>query len=63
MNLVELYEQVPAERHPEIVVGDRLFFDGEEYVVLADGDLKLVRSEKEMLLRIDRISGELGAGL
>ena len=60
MNLVELYEQVPAERHPEIVVvGDRLFFDGEEYVVLADGDLRLVRSEKEILLRIDRISGEL----
>lgn len=64
MNLVELYQQTPVEKHPEIVVaGDRLFFDGEEYLVLADGDLKLVRSEKELLLRMDQISGELGAGL
>lgn len=47
MNIVELYKQVPAERHSEIVVsGDRLFYDGEEYVIGDDGELKLVHSHK-----------------
>lgn len=45
--LVELYQQTPAERHSEIIVsGDRLFFDGEEYVVCSNGEVNLVRSQK-----------------
>ena len=47
MNLKELYDQTPVGRHSEIVVsGDRLYFDGEEYVIRQDGELKLVHSHK-----------------
>jgi len=61
MNLVELYEQLPVEKHQEIVVsGDRLFFEGEEYLILADGELKLVHSDKELLQRVDQIRTKLG---
>ncbi len=36
-------------RHHEIVVsGDRLFFENEEYVINAEGELKLIRSQKEL---------------
>jgi hypothetical protein len=45
MNLTELYEQTPVERHSEIVIsGYRLFFGGEEYIVDSEGELKLIRS-------------------
>ncbi len=57
MNLRELYEQTPVERHPEIIVsGDRLFFDNEEYLITGDGELRLIRSQKgveEQLADID----------
>ena len=47
MNIVELYRQVPVESHPEITIsGDRLFFDGEEYVIDEDGKLSLIHSHK-----------------
>ena len=36
MNIVELYEKVPVERHSEIMIlGDRLYIDNEEYVIAA----------------------------
>jgi len=61
MNLVQFYEQTPVERHPEIVVsGDRLYFDGEEYVSAADGELKLVHSQKELEQRLAQIETKLG---
>ena len=60
MNLVELYNQTPVERHSEIVVsGDRLFFDGEEYVIDAEGELKLVRSQKGLEQQVARITTKL----
>ena len=47
MNLVQFYQQTPVERHSEIVVsGDRLYFDGEEYAIRQDGELKLLHSHK-----------------
>ena len=47
MSIVELYEKVPVERHLEIVVsGDRLYFENEEYLIVGDGELKLVHSHK-----------------
>ncbi len=60
MNLVELYEQTPIERHGEIVVsGDRLFFDGEEYVVGAKEELRLVRSSKQLEEGLAQIEAKL----
>jgi len=61
MNIVELYAQTPVERHQEIAVsGDRVFFDGEEYVIGGDGDLKLVRSQKGVEQRLGQIGTKLG---
>lgn len=61
MNIVELYKQTPVERHQEIVVsGDRLFFDSEEYVIDGNGELRLARSQKDLLQKIDEIRIKLG---
>lgn len=61
MKLTELYEQTPVERHSEIVIsGDRLFFDGEEYIIDSDRELRLIRSSKELAQRLEQIQGELG---
>ena len=61
MNIVELYKQTPVERHQEIVVSsDRLFFVGEEYIINGDGELRLVRSQKDLLQKIDEIRTKLG---
>lgn len=60
MNTVELYGMTPAERHQEIVItGDRLFFEGEEYVIRGDGELKLVRSDAEVKQRLGSIEAKL----
>ena len=57
MNLVELYARTSVARHSEIIVsGERVFFDGEEYIITGiDGELRLVRSEKELKQRLARI--------
>ncbi len=61
MNLVQLYETTPVERHQEIVVsGGRLFFDNEEYTIKGDGELRLVHSHKELLNKVDQIRAKLG---
>ena len=61
MNLTELYQQIPQERHGEISIsGDRLFFDNEEYIVTADGELKLVYSQKQLEQRLALIEAKLG---
>lgn len=61
MNIVELYKQTPVERHQEIVVsGDRLFFDSEEYIINGDGELRLSRSQKDLLQKVDEIRAKLG---
>ena len=60
MNIVELYKQTPLARHHEITVsGDRLFFDGEEYIIVADGELKLVRSVKGLEQALTKIQTKL----
>jgi len=60
MNLVELYKQTPVARHSEIIVSsDRLFFDGEEYILQGDGELKLIRSEKELKQKLIAIEAKL----
>lgn len=49
MNLAELYAQTPAAKHPEIVVtGDRLFYQGGEYVIDGNEELKLIRSQEKL---------------
>jgi hypothetical protein len=56
MNLIEFYEQTPVVRHPEIIVsGDRLFFDEEGDIIRGDGELKLIRSEKQSRQRLEQI--------
>ena len=61
MNIVELYKQTPVERHHEIVVsGDRVFFDGEEYVINAEKELRLIRSQKGLEQQLAQIETKLG---
>ena len=56
MNLIEIYKQTSVARHPEIIVsGERVFFDDEEYILQPDGELKLVRSGKELKQRLAHI--------
>ena len=60
MNLIELYKQTPVARHSEIIVSsDRLFFDGEEYILQGDGELKFIRSEKELKQKLIAIEAKL----
>ncbi|HEY40740.1 MAG TPA: hypothetical protein G4O18_02650 [Dehalococcoidia bacterium] len=60
MNIVELYELVPQERHSEVVVsGDRLFFDGDEYIIEGEDELRLVHSQKELEQQLTRIETRL----
>jgi len=61
VDLVQLYQQTPVARHPEIIVSnDRVFFDDEEYIIQPDGELKLVRSEKELKQKLIAIEAKLG---
>ena len=60
MNIVEFYAKTPVERHLEIVVsGDRLYFDNEEYVILANDELKLIHSHKELEKNIASVKATL----
>lgn len=60
MNIIELYAKTPVERHHEIVVsGDRLFFDGEEYVIGGEEELRLVRSNKRLEQHLAQIESKL----
>ena len=65
MNLVELYKQIPVERHQDIrVVGDRIFVKDtggsvDEYFL--DGEeLWLIRSDKEQKQDLKLIKAKLG---
>ena len=61
MNLVQFYQQTPVKWHSEMIVsGDRLYFDGEEYIITGiDEELRLVRSEKELKERLARIEDKV----
>lgn len=67
MNLVELYEQTPVERHQDIkVVGDSVFIkdaDGDvvEYLLDSQGELWLVRSDKKLKGDVAAIKNKVGA--
>jgi len=58
MNIFELYEKVPEERHNEIVVeGDHLYFDDEEYIINdITKELTLIRSHKKILQELDKLA-------
>ena len=61
MNLVELYKQIPVERHHEILASDgRVFFENEEYEIDAEGELKLIRSQKGLEQHLAQIRTKLG---
>jgi len=61
MNIMELYQQTPVERHHEIIIsGNRLFFDGEEYIISGiDRELKLIHSHKGLEKEIASIKATL----
>ena len=65
MNLIQLYEQLPVERHKDIkVAGDRVLVrdaDGNvaEYLI-SDDELWLVRCDKEQKEDIKAIKAKLG---
>ena len=66
MNLVELYQQTPAERHRDIkVVGDRVFVkdaDGNvaEYLISDGDELWLARSDRQQKQDFQAIKAKLG---
>jgi len=61
MNITQLYAQTPVERHHEIIVsGDRLYFENQEYILGADGELKLARSQKGLEQGLAQIATKLG---
>lgn len=66
MNLAELYEKTPIARHKDIKVsGDKVFVkdtDGsvDEYLVVDDGELWLVRSDREVKRDVKAIRDRLG---
>ena len=67
MNLAELYEKTPIARHKDIKVsGDKVFVkdtDGsvDEYLVVDNGELWLVRSDREVKRDVKAIRDRLGA--
>ncbi|MFC2072793.1 hypothetical protein ACFLUU_08910 [Chloroflexota bacterium] len=57
---MELYAKTPRERHHEIVVsGGRLYFDGEEYVINAQGEHRLIHSNRRLEERLAQIGKKL----
>ena len=67
MNLTELYEQTPVERHRDIrISGDRVFVKGtegnvDEYLVSGEEqELHLIRSDREQRQDIKAIKSKLG---
>ncbi len=68
MNLIELYQQMPVERHGDIKVSeDRVFVrdtDGnvDEYLISGETqELCLIRSDKEQRQDIKAIRKKIGA--
>ena len=50
------------ERHREIVgSGSRLFYDGEEYLIGADGELALVHSHKALEQKLQQVLAQVQA--
>jgi len=67
MNLIELYKQVPVERHGDIkVVGERVFVKDTEgnigEYLISDEELWLVHSDGEQKQDIKAIKSKLGIG-
>jgi len=61
MTLMELYARTPVKRHHEIVVdGNRVYFDNEEYLIAADGELRLIHSHKWLRRDMEKIKKKLG---
>jgi len=68
MNLDELYEQIPAERHKDIrIAKGRVFVQDAggnvaEYLVLDDEELWLIRCDREQKQDIKAIKAKLSIG-
>jgi len=67
MNLVQLYSETPVERHNDIkVASDKVYVrdadgDNAEYLILEDGELWLVRSDKKLKSDVEAIKKKLAA--
>jgi len=67
MNLVELYQETPVEKHKDTrVIGNRVFVrdeDGDitEYLELEDGELWFINSDKKLKADVGAIKKKLGA--
>ncbi len=65
MNLMELYKEAPVENHHDIKVsGSRVFVRGadgltDEYLMV-DGELWLVRSDRDLANTLAAIKNKLG---
>lgn len=61
MKLKDLYDSIPPAEHGQVLLsGDRVYYDGEEFIVGGDGELHLVHSHKALQERLDQIAAELG---
>ena len=66
MNLAELYAQTPAAKHENIVTsGNRVYVRNpegtEEYLLELDGEIRLIKSDKDIRTGLERIRANLGA--
>ena len=60
MKTTELYTKTPIDRHQENVFsGDRLFFNGKEYIINGDEELRLIHSPKGLGQRLEQILTKL----
>ena len=60
MKVEQLYKQTPVAKHSGIVVsGDRLFFDGDEYIIDGDGELKMIRTNRQLDQKLSEIVARL----
>lgn len=61
MVIDEFCKAVPKTRKGEILIqNDRLYFDGEEYLILANAEIKLIHSHKKLEKGIAEIKAKLG---
>lgn len=68
MNLKELYSQTSVSEHSNIIVlGDRVYVKTEEgleeYILMPEGNLRLLRSDKENPVRQDLIKIKTKLGI
>jgi hypothetical protein len=60
MTISELYSQIPPDKHHEVVVsGDRLYYDGDEYIIHSEDEITLIRTQKTLEQKLEEIKSSI----